>query len=154
MSSNKYGVEEHVTRGTKLLSAYGELITAQEFKVSIPAIFEIKEGVVIPNDVDVTGSMVVKTHTFKRFAALALAAGSWEELPPIPFISAYNAVYNGDGLPFVIVLNNVFINLPAEIVFNLMKGENMKHDFPFLVSGESVIGGAPVNKSPSKALGI
>ncbi len=151
---NKYGIEEHVTRGTKLMSALGELITAKEFKISIPALFEIKEGVVIPNDVDVTGSMVVKTHTFKRFAGLAVAAGSWEELPPIPFISAYNAVYNGTGVPFIVVLNSVHINLPGEVAFNLMKGEPMFHEFPFIVAGKTIIGGAPINKESSIALGI
>ena len=152
--SNKYGIEEHVTRGTKLMSAVGELITAKEFKISIPAIFELKEGVVIPNDVDVTASVTVKTHTFKRFAGLAIAAGSWEELPPIPFITAYNAVYNGDGLPFIVVLNSVFINLPTEIMFNLLKGEPMYHEFPLIVAGKTIIGGAPVNKEMTTALGI
>lgn len=151
---SKYGVEEHQTRGTKLLSAYGELITAKEFKISIPSVFEIKEGVVVPNDVDVTASVTVKTHTFKRFAGLAVAAGSWEELPPIPAITAYNAVYNGAGLPFVVVLNSVFINLPAELVFNLMKGEPMYHEFPLIVAGKTVIGGAPVNRNMTSALGI
>jgi hypothetical protein len=151
---NKYGIEDHVTRGTKLMSAVGELITAKEFKINIPSVFEIKEGVVIPNDVDVTGSMTVKTHTFKRFAGLAAIAGSWEELPPIAFITAYNSVYNGAGLPFVAVLNSVYINLPGEILFNLMKGEPMFHEFPFIVAGKTMIGGVPVNKESTTALGI
>lgn len=151
---NKNGVEDHVTRGTKLLSPLGEFITAKEFKLSIPAIFEIKEGVVIPSDVDVTGSLTVKTHTFKRLAALALAAGSWEELPPLPFISAYNAVYNGAGLPFIVVVNDVYFNLPGDLSFNLLEGDPMYHEFPLLVAGKTVIGGAPINKETTKALGI
>lgn len=151
---NKNGVEDHVTRGTKLLSPYGEFITAKEFKISIPEIFEIKEGVVIPKDADVAGSLTVKTHTLKRLAALALAAGSWEELPPLPFISAYNAVFNGSGLPFLVVINDVYFNLPSELSFNLLEGDPMYHEFPFLVAGETVIGGAPINKKPTKALGI
>lgn len=152
--SNKNGVEEHVTRGTKLLSPLGGFITAKQFKISVPAIFEIKEGVVIPNDVDVTASITVKTHTFKRFAALALTAGSWEEMPPIPFITAYNAVYNGSGLPFIVVINDVYVNLPGELLFELLEGQPMYHEFPLLVAGKTIIGGVPVNKETTKSLGI
>jgi hypothetical protein len=151
---NKNGVEDHVTRGTTLLSPLGEFITAKQFKINVPPIFEIKEGVVIPSDADVTGSLTVKTHTLKRLAAAALAAGSWEELPPIPFISAYNAVFNGAGLAFIIVINDVYLNLPGEFNFNLLEGDPMYHEFPFLVAGKSVIGGAPINRETTKALGI
>jgi|GEM_PF-6619620 len=151
---NKNGVEDHVTRGTKLLTPLGELITAKQFKITIPALFEIKEGVVIPSDVDVAGSMTVKTHTLKRLAALALAAGSWEELPPIPFITAYNAVHNGAGLPLVIVINDVYLNLPGELTFEMLEGQPMYHEFPFIVAGKTIIGGAPINRETTKALGI
>ena len=152
--SNKNGVEDHVSRGTKLLTPLGEFITAKQFKISIPALFEIKEGVVIPNDVDVTASVTVKTHTFKRLAALALAAGSWEELPPLPFITAYNSVFNGSGLPFIAICNDVYINLPGEILFELLEGQPMYHEFPLIVAGKTIIGGAPVNKESTKAIGI
>ncbi|MBU2514515.1 hypothetical protein KJ966_24585 [bacterium] len=151
---NKYGIEEHVTRGTKIMSAWGELITAKDFKINIPAIFEIKEGVVVPNDVDVTASITVKTHTFKRIALNAVAAGSWEEMPPIPFITVYNPVFNGIGAPFITVLNTIYVNLPGELLFNLMKGEPMLHEFPLIVAGETIIGGAPVNKKQVQSLSI
>ena len=151
MSQFKHGVNEHVTRNTKIFSSLGQWGTAKEIKLTIPPVFEMKEGVVIPKNSDVSGSITAKTHTLKILCGLALAAGSWEEVPPMPFLSLINPVFNGTGLPFVVQLNTVFINPPGDIAANLLEGDNMYHEFPLIIAGDCYLGGARINKEIPKA---
>jgi len=151
MTQFKHGVEEHVTKATKIFSPLGQFGTCKECKASISPVFEMKEGVVIPKDSVTSASLTVKTHTLKIICGLAALSGSWEEMPPLPFLSLINPVFNGNGLPFIILMESVYINPPGDYTFEMLEGSNMYHEFPLVVAGNTYLGGARINKQNPQA---
>ncbi len=154
MAQFKHGVEEHITRATKIFSPLGQFGTCKEAKISISPVFEMKEGVVIPKDSVTSASLTAKTHTLKIICGIALISGSWEEMPPLPFLTLINPVFNGSGLPFFVLMESVYINPPQDYTYNLLEGDNMYHEFPLVVAGNTYLGGARINKEIPQAVFI